>query len=208
MPLRLTFSIAIIIGLTFICHGKSNAQIAITAGGNYSDIRSNISLENKKPIVGYQLGGSLQYYPFKKFPNISIINEINYNQKGYHQDFEKNYSFRFNYLSLPVLIDYSLSKAISLQAGVEFSTLISTNVEQGMKTYNHFDCGPALGINYFSGKAISCFSRFTYGLLPILDYYEIDELGNFKSEIHDLKNICFSVGIKYNLYNEKIPLYK
>ena len=109
---------------------------------------------------------------------------------------------------MPILINYSLSTQISIQAGVELSTLISTNIEQGIKTYNNFDTGLALGINCFGDKRISCYSRLTYGLLPMLDYYEIDELGNFKNEIHDLKNVCLSIGIKVNLYNEKIQIHK
>lgn len=205
---RLFFQIVTILCLTFFCHEKSKAQIAFVAGGNYSTIRDNISLENKKPIFGYNLGMSVQYYPFNKYQKISLLNELVFVQKGYQQDFEENYSFRFNYLSLPVLINYSLSTQISIQAGVELSTLISTNIEQGTKTYNNFDTGLALGINCFGNKRISCYSRFTYGLLPMLDYYEIDELGNFKNEIHDLKNISLSVGIKVNVYNEKIQFHK
>lgn len=205
---RLFFQIVTIVSLIFFCHEKSKAQIAFVAGGNYSNIRSNLSLENKKPIIGYNFGVSVHYYPFKKFQKISMLNELEFVQKGYQQDFSENYSFRFNYLSLPILINYSLSTQISIQAGVELSTLISTNIEQGTKTYNNFDTGLVLGINCFGDKRISCFSRFTYGLLPMLDYYEIDELGNFKNEIHDLKNICLSVGIKVNLRNEKILLHK
>lgn len=205
---RLFFQIVTIVSLIFFCHEKSKAQIAFVAGGNYSNIQSYLSLENKKPIIGYNFGVSVHYYPFKKFQKISMLNELDFVQKGYQQDFSENYSFRFNYLSLPILINYSLSTQISIQAGVELSTLISTNIEQGTKTYNNFDTGLVLGINCFGGKRISCFSRFTYGLLPMLDYYEIDELGNFKNEIHDLKNICLSVGIKVNLRNEKILLHK
>jgi hypothetical protein len=205
---RLIFQVVAIISFTFFCHDKLNAQIAFVAGGNYSNIRENIPLENKKPIIGYNLGVSFQYYPFKKFQKISLINELELVQKGYQQNFAENYSFRFNYLSFPVLINYSLSTHMSIQAGLELSTLISTTIVQGIKTYNNFDTGLVLGINFFNSKRINGYSRLTYGLLPLLDYYEIDELGNFNNEIHDLKNICFSVGIKANLYNEKIQFHK
>ncbi|MGE5437834.1 MAG: outer membrane beta-barrel protein [Syntrophothermus sp.] len=205
---RLTFQTVIFISLTFLCHEKSDAQIAFIGGGNYSNIRSNVSLENKKPIVGYNFGLSFQYFPIKKFNNLSLLNELDFTQKGYEQEFEKIYSFKFNYLSVPVLVNYSLSKQISLQTGVELSQLISTNIKQGIKTYKDFDLGLVLGMNFFSSNRFSCYSRFTYGLLPLLDYYEIDELGNFKNKIHDLKNICFSLGIKINLYDEKILVSK
>ena len=126
---RLIFQIVVIISLTFFCQKKLKAQIAFVAGGNYSNIRENISLENKKPIIGYNFGVAVQYYPFKKFQKISMLNELEFVQKGYQQDFTENYSFRFNYLSLPILLNYSLSTQISIHAGVELSTLISTNIE-------------------------------------------------------------------------------
>ena len=200
---RHIFQITIFISLTFICTSVSNAQFAVMAGGNYTNVRNNISLENKGPIAGYNFGLSYQYYPFKNSRKISILNELVINQKGYRQDLEKRYSFRFNYLSLPVLVNYSLSKDFAVHTGFELSTLLTTNIEHGLKTYNNFDAGLVFGMSYFESRRLSCYSRFTYGLLPMLDYYDIDELGNFRSEIHDLKNICFSIGIKFNLSNEK-----
>ena len=197
---RHIFQIAIFISLTFICNSVSKAQLSFIAGGNYSNVRSNISLENKGPIAGYNFGLSYQYYPFKGFRKISILNELVYNRKGYRQDFEKEYTSRFNYLSLPVLVNYSLSKDFAIQSGFEMSKLIATNIEQGLDTYNNFDVGLVFGISYLKSKRLSCYSRFTYGLLPMLDYYNIDELGNFKNEIHDVKNVCFSIGIKFILF--------
>lgn len=204
---RLIFQVVIFTSLTCLSHLNSNAQIAIIAGGNYSTIRNNVFLENKEPIVGYHFGLSFQYYPFKHIQNLSILNELYFIQKGYQQDIGRNYTFKFNYLSLPILLNYPISKQISLQTGIELSKLIATNIEQGLKTYNDFDLGLVLGVNGFQSKRLSCYSRLTYGLLPILDYYEIDELGNFNNEIHDLKNISLSIGIKFNLYNEKISSY-
>jgi len=205
---QLTLQIVLFISLTFVCSINSKAQIAIIAGGNYSTIRSNVNLENKGPIIGYNFGLSFQYYPFKNIQKLSILNELEYIQKGYQQDFEKKYSFKFNYLALPILISYSVSKNLSIHTGVELSDLITTNIKQGTKTYNNFDLGLVLGLNCLIDKRLSCYSRLTYGLIPMVDYYEIDELGNFKSKIHDLKNISATIGIKFNLYNEKILLHK
>ena len=206
---RQTLQIIVIFSLIFICFKQTGAQIAVIAGGNYSDVRSNVTLKNKKPIIGHNLGVSFQYYPLKKLQNISIINELDFVQKGYHQDFEKNYSFKFNYFSFPVLINYAFLPQFSAQAGVELNSLVSTNIKQGYKTYNEYDMGLVVGIVCFGEKRISCYSRISYGLLPMLDYYEFDELGNFVNNIHDLKNTSISIGIKANIIrNEKIRFYK
>jgi hypothetical protein len=187
----------------------ANAQIAFTAGGNISTIGHEIALKNVKPSFNTQVGFSLQLYPSGKWQRISVLAEPNLVRKGYRQTLdEKSYSFEFNYLSLPVLMNYSLSERISINSGLEFDKLFSTNIRQGMKTYNRFDVGIVAGINCHLSGRFSLYSRFAYGLVPLLDYYEIDELGNFKKELHDLKNRSLTVGIKFNLSNEKIRLYK
>ncbi len=196
--------IVAILGLALFCNEKATAQFSLIAEGNYATIRENTPLVNKKPLLGYSLGASLQFYPFKKNDKFSIINELRFTRKGYQQEFEEIHTFKFDYLALPILANYSLSKQISVQTGVELSKLVRTNIEHGTQTYNRFDIGLILGASFFNSHRISGYSRLTYGLLPMLDYYEIDELGNFKNEIHDLKNFCFSVGLKINLYNEKI----
>lgn len=202
------FQLLVFIVFAMFFSAESNAQVAYHGSVSYTNVRSNSSLKNKEPRLGYNLGLAIQYYPIKKFKNISVINELNFNRKGYQQDFEKNYRFEFYYLSFPVLVNYSLSDNIAVHTGVELSTLVATNVEYGRETYNNFDLGLVFGFSFLTKKRISCYSRLTYGVVPMLDYYEIDELGNFKGKIHDLKNICLSIGIKFNIYNEKIRLYK
>lgn len=187
----------------------ANAQVAFMAGGNISTIGHKIEIENIKPSLNTQVGFSVQLYPLEKWQRISVLAEPNLVRKGYHQTLDdKTYSFEFNYLSLPVLINYLLSERISINSGLEFDNLFSTNIRRGLKTYNHFDLGLAAGVDYHIWGRFSLYSRFTYGLAPLLDYYQIDEMGNFKKEIHDLKNRCLTVGIKFNLSNEKIYLYR
>lgn len=205
---RLIFQVIAFIGLVISCQTKANAQFSLITEGNLSSVRENISIENKEPLLGYGLGVSFQYYPFKKLQKLSIINEIKIKQKGYQQQLEEKYSFKFKYIAMPILANYSLSEQVAIQSGIELSKLIDTNVKQGTKTYNNFDLGLVAGVSFFNKHRISGYSRLTYGLLPMLDYYNIDELGNFKNEIHDLKNISFSVGIKITLHNEKIQLYR
>lgn len=187
---------------------ESKAQVAVHASANYNNIRSAISLANKEPRLGFSFGLSLQYYPLKKFNKVSLINEINYSLKGYQQNFDRKYDFRFTYLAFPILINYDLSDNVSVYTGVELSELITTNIEQGKETYNNFDLGLVLGLSFLTKSRISFYSRLTYGITPMIDYYEIDELGNFNREIHDLKNICLSIGFKFKIQNEKIRLYK
>lgn len=204
---QVAFRVVILISLTFIFHVKANAQIAVIAGGSYCNVRNDVFLQNKKPILAHNFGVSVQYYPFRKFDNLSVINEVIISQRGYQQDMDKDYVFRFNYLALPVLVNYAPLKQVSVNAGIELSKLLSTNIEQGNKTYNNFDLGLVLGLSCFNERRLSFYSRITHGLFPMLDYYTFDNLGNFTAEVHDLKNVCLSVGVKFKICNEKIYLH-
>jgi|GEM_PF-1190685 hypothetical protein len=197
------FLVTWLIGLVILSFGKLHAQVAMMAGGHYSSIRDNIPIQGKSAIPGYNIGFSLQYSPFKGWESLSLIHELNFVKKGYRQRLDKNYFYRFNNLSLSVLGDYAIAKPISLQGGIEFAKVTSSNIKYWKKTYNDFDIGLIVGINMKIYKNLSLYSRLTYGLLPMLDYYDIDEMGNFKKEIHDVKNITYTIGIKLNISNEK-----
>jgi hypothetical protein len=201
---RILITLTILLNFIF----KLSAQISIQGGANFSNIRDNGYLENNEPALGFQLGTSFQYYPIKTLPKFSIQNGILINNKGYQQELDKKYDFNFSYLSFPVVVNYDIVENITINMGTEISYLFYTNVEEGTKTYNNFDLGIVLGISIFNNKRISIYSCGTYGVMPMLDYYTIDKHGNFTGEIHDLKNICTSIGIKLNLHNEKIYLFK
>lgn len=194
----------ILFSIGFLFSINASAQISIIGGGNLNTVNDDVELKNKESIFGYHLGGQIQYYPVKKWEKWSLINELIFIRKGYAQQFEEAYNFHFNYLALPILVNYSPISFISVQGGVELSELISTNIKHGMDTYNTFDVGLALGITAFDNKRISIYSRVTYGLRPMLEYVEIDEMGNFTHEIDDIHNLSCSLGIKIKLWNEKI----
>lgn len=184
------------------------SQHAIMGGVNYSYVRNNELLKNQVPIFTYHFGSSFRCYPFKNSPSFSVQSELLLSQKGYNQKLDSNYRIRFNYLSWTMLLNYSPVKNFSINSGTEISGLLSTNVKQGNHTYNNCDVGLVLGIGCFENHRVSLYARAIYGLSPTLNYYSFDKLGNFTKDIHDLKNMTISAGIKINLYNEKIYLFK
>ena len=188
---KLIFQIVLVISLILLSPLKSAAQVAVFGGGNYCTLRNNVFLKNKKPVIASDFGLSVQYHPIKQFEKLSVINELSISRKGYNQDLGATYVFRFNYLALPILINYKLLEPISIQAGVELSSLLSTSIRQGEKTYNNFDTGLSLGLSFQEGPIVSFYVRGVYGLLPMLDYYTFDELGNFTGKIHDLKKYVY-----------------
>ena len=200
--------IIVIIESFFLFFNKANAQVSFLGGANYCYVRNNHLLENQEPVFAHHLGVAVRLYPFKNLPNLSVQNELLFNRKGYKQFLDQKYLYQFNYISFPILLFYSPVKYFSLNGGVEISGLLYTNLKKGTETYNNKDAGIVLGFSCFDNQMLSIYSRVTYGLVPMLDYYSFDKLGNFTGKIHDLKNISLSIGIKLNFYNEQIHLHK
>lgn len=91
---------------------------------------------------------------------------------------------------------------MSIQTGVEEKILISTDLQKGLDTYNNEDVGALAGINLFENYWINLYIRFSYGIVPMLNYESFDALGNFTGHIHDLHNTYLLVGLKIKLFNE------
>lgn len=180
------------------------AQPSFMNGVSFSSVMNDHLLEDTEFKLNYQLGFSIRFYPFKNLPDLSLETEFFYNNKGYRQQLDSTYKFRFSYFSVPVLVRYCVVKDVTVEAGVELSKLFSSNIRKWESTYNDFDTGLILGLTFFEKRMISVYSRVTYGLIPMLDYYSFDKLGNFTGEIHDLRNLNLSLGIKIDLYHEKI----
>ncbi|GAA4826963.1 outer membrane beta-barrel protein [Algivirga pacifica] len=177
---------------------RSQPVFGLLAGSSYSHIRYEIDLRNIMPSTGYYVGLSLTTYPFKKLNRLTLLGELGVVRKGYKQELGQRYDFNFNYLTLPILLEYDLIKSISLQGGVAGNKLISTSVEQGTLTYNNYDLDLIGGVNFFKNRKINVFTRVVYGVYSVLDYYEIDPLGNFTSEIRDIKHFNIIAGLKLN----------
>lgn len=183
---------------------QSKAQFMVFTGVNSVNVKNDGLLQNQQPTYGVHFGFAMRHYSLDSLKKFSVQYELSFNQKGYQQKLDEVYFRRFNYISAPLLINYSPIESITLSTGFETSYLLFTNAVQGYKTYNRFDVGVVLGLSVLENRRLSVYTRFTYGLVPMLDYYTFDELGNFTDEIHDLQNLCFTFGLKFNIIHEKI----
>lgn len=189
--------------LCFCCLGASYAQVKLFAGVNYTGVRNSV-LENEEAIYSWHVGAGVNLAP-KKWDKFSIALNAMLSEKGYKQYADKWYDFDFYYLSFQPVIEFSPVKLLSFEAGVDLSALVDTSVREGLSTYNNFDCGLIFGFTVFNDKRVALYSRVIYGLIPMLSYDRIDALGNFTGEINDLKNTSLLLGIRVNVYHEKIP---
>lgn len=194
---------------------RASAQFGIIAGATMSNVQHNNLLldekeiPNNRPLFGYFTGLSCQFYPLKSAENVSFILELLMSQKGYKQKFA-NTTFvkRMNYITLPVMANYVVNKKISIHGGLEFAGWMRSPklFKEADNTYNDFDLSVLLGAGYNFRKNWHIFSRLNYGLLPTLNYYKIDEIGNI-TPVKDIRNINLMIGIKFNFIYEKIKFF-
>lgn len=173
------------------------AQFSAMTGVNFCKVRSSY-LKNDRAAVGFQAGLSIAYHPVKNLKVMSFEHELLFNYKGYRQDLDKNYNLYYGYVSGSFLIKFKTGNIVHLRTGLELSELVYASVEDRYDTFNKTDLGVILGISFFESKPVSFYIRGSYGLLPMLDYYDIDAYGAFHGKIHDIRNNTLSLGIKYN----------
>ena len=166
--------------------GAMNAQtFGLKAGMNVS----SVSESNTKSKVGFY-GGVLMNAPIAT--NFSIQPEILYSGKGAKSD-EGDFSLNLDYISIPVMFQYNVVPQFYLEAGPEFSFLISANAKGSgtsvdvKEFYNGFDMGIGLGAGYYIIPSVGINARYVAGFTDIVK-------DNPDSSI---KNGAFQIGLTY-----------
>jgi hypothetical protein len=71
--------------------------------------------------------------------------------------------------------------------------------EEYKYNYRREDIAAVFGFNLFEGNMLSIYVNASYGILPMVSYQRIDEIGNFNGKIEDIHNTMVSLGIKFKL---------
>jgi hypothetical protein len=198
MKLLKIFIVLAILSLSRSSQGQVKFNLDILAGPNYNWVRNNV-LFGERPAIGWYAGLGLTISPSPQWRNISLTLNTLLTEKGYTQWLGQKNIFKFRYFSNQALVNYYVSPVLTVTAGVDISILMGTNVYRGLETYNNLDAGLLVGLKLFDSKAIAVNMQLVYGLVPMLHYYHIDALGNFTSTIHDLRNTCLSMGLRYRI---------
>jgi hypothetical protein len=189
MKPKLIFSFALIL-LAELSFAQFN--IGIKAGANISKIDGKSFKDEFS--YGYLLGGFAEIGLGKKF---SIQPEVLFNQ--YQTKVDSNFTsvyqnafaatksgeVKLNYLSLPVLLNYKLSKGVSLQAGPQFGILMNKDknmLENGKEAFNNGDLSVLGGLELKLSK-FRIGGRYGIGLNNI---NEIDNKEKWKSQAFQL----------------------
>jgi hypothetical protein len=209
MKIRSIVCVAMLIGGTLVAGSKAVAQeqqsmgendlspkFGIKGGVNLTNLYVDDDVSDENMKVGFNAGF------FAKLPvtrGFSIQPELLYSSKGAKETYDNfimgdgEYRFNLNYIELPVLAVFNLSKNFNLHVGPYVSYLAGVNIKDLNKdegtidevaeldadNFNRFDYGLAGGL----GIDISNFTigaRYNYGLR------EIGKSGSVSGEL--LKN--------------------
>jgi hypothetical protein len=179
-------------------------QIGMMMGTNYSNIRHDNRLENSRGKMDIHLGANIEVVPFKKIPNLSVRTDLILIQKGYTLKLDgTNYRVNLEYGSFAPMIKYAIMEDLSIHSGVEFNRFSNSNVGED-ETFRKNEKAIFFGFDLFNSKRLSFYTRASFGLTPVLDYYDIDPIEGIQGKISDLYTTTIMLGLQLNIHHEKI----
>ncbi len=205
----LAIVLLVILSNTVIAQEKS-IRYGAKAGLNLSSIIVKDS-DGLKPRTSFHVGGVVEFPITEKF---SIQPEILYSPQGFidkgkDNSFNFKSVFKLDYLNIPIMAKYYVTKGLSIEGGPQIGFLLSakadvkqTNLATGKtetkslnikKELSTVDLGANIGVGYQLDMGVFLQGRYNIGLLDV-DKKDKNEKYNDRS----LNSVFqFSVGYKF-----------
>jgi hypothetical protein len=155
---------SLVIAVAFSAAFSQGVSGGIRAGMNVANLSSSVgsvpqgvsvTTADTNTKVGFQFGAYLKIMTSEKF---GIQPELIYSQMGASAPTGQTGSLNLNYLSIPVLLRFNVTKNFSLQAGPQLGVLLAASQSNGSTTIdtkdatNATDLGGAFGFGLDFGK--------------------------------------------------------
>ncbi|KFF05038.1 porin family protein [Flavobacterium reichenbachii] len=170
----------ILCAIAIMAFGFANAQktrFGVKGGLNISTIGGD---DHANALVGFQLGGFAEINVWKK---LYIQPELLYSAQGGKFDAyngQRDYNVNLNYINIPVVAKYYITKQFTVEAGPQLGLLVSSKSPYDEKTV---DVGFNLGAGYNFTNNFSVGIRYTIGLTSAYgygnDYYDDYDYGYY-----------------------------
>ena len=161
---------------------KGGLNITKYGGGGYWDANS---------LVGFQVGG---FAEIKIIERLAIQPEILFSAQGatLSPPFG-DYDERLNYINVPVLAKFYITKQFTVEGGPQLGFLVSAEQEghDAKGDFKSVDTGFNFGAGYNFTDDLSVNFRYTIGLSDILDY-EFGTAGSPKNRV-----LALTMGYKF-----------
>lgn len=172
---------------------NSNLKFGVKAGLNIANATGNgvdLFTNNKSSSsrLGIMAGVKVEYVISDKF---SVQPELHYSQQGFKTDVNEGV-VKLDYINIPVMANYYISDAFSIEMGPQIGFLLSSKYtqkeqqaerrgvdnkakkalsEEDLKEYfTSTDFGLNLGLNYQLKNGFGVNARYNLGLKDIFDY--------------------------------------
>lgn len=163
---------------------KGGLNITSFAGGNYYDSKS---------LVGFQVGG---FAEIKIIERLSIQPEVLYSTQGAKQEVGMtDFDSKLNYINVPVLAKFYVTKQFTVEAGPQLGFLVSAknNGNDAKDAFKSVDTGFNFGAGYNFTDNVSVNLRYTVGLANIGDF----EVNNAQQYYDSPKNSVLALTLGY-----------
>ncbi len=181
---KLFFAVAIA-AFAFTTTNAQDIDFGIKAGANFASLNGgDIDIDGR---TSWHAGITLEVSLLEKF---ALQPELIYTTQG--AEFPDIAEIKLDYLSLPVLAKYYLVGGLSIEAGPQFSFLVSDATDaltDGIAVEEFegesFDLGAAIGLGYKTPFGFFGQARYVVGITTV-------------RENPDLKNGVFQFSVGYN----------
>jgi opacity protein-like surface antigen len=182
--------------VAILAFGFANAQetrFGVKGGLNLTNFTGGY---DTKSLVGFHVGGFAEIKVMDKF---FIQPELLYSAQGAKFDSPfGDYDAKLNYLNIPVLAKYYVTKEFSVEAGPQIGFLLSAKAdgEDAKDFYKSTDIGFNLGAGYNFTENLSVGIRYTVGLSGVADRGDYEDLEDYYDSAKN-SVLALSLGYKF-----------
>lgn len=156
------FLLLTLLTISQITLAQSNLKFGIKGGLNYANFTN--SEVNTDAITSYHAGILME---FSLFDNLAIQPELLYSTVGARYDNAiTDIKNELGYISIPVLVKFSLSESLFLELGPQGSFLLE-NKDEVYNDYNKFDFSVNAGLGVNLTKNLFASARYNLGVTEI-----------------------------------------
>ena len=186
----------ILSAIAVMAFGFTNAQetrFGVKGGLNVSTLTGEYE-DDTKSLIGFHVGG---FAEIKIIERLAIQPELLYSAQG--AKFEgfggDKYDAKLDYLNIPVLAKFYITKQFYVEAGPQIGFLLSAKIEgeDAKDFYKSTDFGFNLGTGYNFTENFSAGARYTIGLSGVYDT-DNDDVEDY---IDSSKNSNFAIFLAY-----------
>lgn len=170
--------------MTFALTNAQQTRFGIKGGVNLTTLTGDAT--DAKSLVGFQVGG---FAEIKIIEKLAIQPEILYSTQGAKYD---NFGdTKLDYLNIPVLAKYYITKQFTVEAGPQIGFLLSSHDTDNTRSV---DLGFNFGGGYNFTDNLSVGLRYTVGISNIFDN-DYDNLTNYVD--YSVRNSVLALTLAY-----------